>query len=415
MLDIDNPFANYGHIVSGSRFIGRQDYLQRIESRVIRPPGGNLAIVGQRRVGKSSLAHQAVITRRDELLQQRILPIDMIVSTYDSPQQFFCNMVSICFRQLEDQGWAGRPIREAADEVKTRDIEHFDFGLLKEFFDQIQIAHIRIIFVLDEFDAAARYFEGDNQFFDRLRDLSYRGQTTLLILSYNPINVIERKANISSTLVGICDDKTLGMFEESEINDYFDRLTKAGISLTSSDRQQIMTHCGGHPFLHDKVAFELVEIFRHDKQIQVGEALQRSEDVFMREFKHIIEHLRDRGLLEPLMQALFTSPTKVKSAELKEIKRYGLIQESGSGYRAFSNSFQEHLRQEQPVQIEELSPTERRVLYCLTSDMQNKEIAYKLNMGENTVKTHISNIIRKLQVNNRHEAVRRARERKIIE
>lgn len=41
--DLENPFADYGRIVSSERFIGRQADLQAIENRTIRPSApGNM-------------------------------------------------------------------------------------------------------------------------------------------------------------------------------------------------------------------------------------------------------------------------------------------------------------------------------------------------------------------------------------
>src|ERR1700737_4234754 len=105
MIELENPFGDYGNLVHGDRFIGRLDHLREIEARVIRSPGGNMSIVGQRRVRKSSFAFQAVMTRRDSLRPQRILPFRFSLGTYDTPQRFFCDTAASCFRELENLGW----------------------------------------------------------------------------------------------------------------------------------------------------------------------------------------------------------------------------------------------------------------------------------------------------------------------
>jgi DNA-binding CsgD family transcriptional regulator len=414
MLDIDNPFADYGNIVSGSRFIGRLDHIQEIEARVIRPPGGNLAIIGQRRIGKSSLADHAIMARREELLGQRILPVDLSVGIYDSSQQFFCDLVNLCFRNLDHLDWVNRSIREAAAEVRARDVERFNFSEIKAFFSDTSAAGIRIILVLDEFDKTANFFAGDTSFFDRLRDLSYRGQATLVTISRDPVAVIEQKAHITSTLVGTIHSQYLGVFVESEINDHFDRLRKLGIHLTGDHKRRIVNWCGGQPYMHDKLAFELVELYRQDGKIHLDEAFHRAEFTFLHELEVITNHLHDRGLLNLLMEALFAVPPNMKSAGLKELESYGLIRNTGSGYIAFSDTFQEYLRQRLPTMLEDLSNAEQRVLFCLSNDMQNKEIANQLNLSENTIKSHLNSIFRKLKVNTRQEAVRRARERGVV-
>ena len=61
------------------------------------------------------------------------------------------------------------------------------------------------------------------------------------------------------------------------------------------------------------------------------------------------------------------------------------------------------------VMIEPLSPRERAVLRYLPTMMSNQEIAAELFVSVNTVKTHLKSIYRKLDVQDRREAVRRAR------
>ena len=47
---------------------------------------------------------------------------------------------------------------------------------------------------------------------------------------------------------------------------------------------------------------------------------------------------------------------------------------------------------------EELTPTETKILGAVVAGKSNKEIAYDLNISENTVKTHVKNIFDKLRV-----------------
>jgi len=61
-----------------------------------------------------------------------------------------------------------------------------------------------------------------------------------------------------------------------------------------------------------------------------------------------------------------------------------------------------------------LSKREHEVLDCLRKGYCNKDIAGKLFISEKTVKTHLTNIFRKLEVTQRLEAIVRAVEQKII-
>ncbi|MEU9480144.1 LuxR C-terminal-related transcriptional regulator [Streptomyces sp. NPDC048191] len=63
-----------------------------------------------------------------------------------------------------------------------------------------------------------------------------------------------------------------------------------------------------------------------------------------------------------------------------------------------------------PPVVEELSERERDVLRRLAQMMSTQEIAADLYVSVNTVKTHLKSAYRKLAVNRRHDAVRRARD-----
>lgn len=67
-------------------------------------------------------------------------------------------------------------------------------------------------------------------------------------------------------------------------------------------------------------------------------------------------------------------------------------------------------------EIKEDSLTEREleVLRLMADDLSNKEIAKKLFISVNTVKTHIKNIYEKLQVNRRIQAVQKAKENNLL-
>jgi DNA-binding NarL/FixJ family response regulator len=64
--------------------------------------------------------------------------------------------------------------------------------------------------------------------------------------------------------------------------------------------------------------------------------------------------------------------------------------------------------------IEPLSEREREVLVMLAQGIPNKEIAGKLHLAEGTVKNHVSNILGKLQAQNRTQAADVARRRGLV-
>lgn len=57
------------------------------------------------------------------------------------------------------------------------------------------------------------------------------------------------------------------------------------------------------------------------------------------------------------------------------------------------------------VRLQSLTPQQLRVLHMLRQGLLNKQIAFKLGVGETTVKAHVSEILRKLDVISRTQAV----------
>ena len=67
-----------------------------------------------------------------------------------------------------------------------------------------------------------------------------------------------------------------------------------------------------------------------------------------------------------------------------------------------------------PDPLQPLSPREREVLHLIACGHSNRQIGRELAIGEQTVKTHVRSILRKLSASRRTEAVRRARELGLI-
>lgn len=63
---------------------------------------------------------------------------------------------------------------------------------------------------------------------------------------------------------------------------------------------------------------------------------------------------------------------------------------------------------------DELTPQERKILQLIAAGKANKEIAYGLNVSENTVKTHVKNVFEKLGVSDRTSAATLAIKRGLV-
>jgi AAA+ ATPase superfamily predicted ATPase len=348
-LNYENPFADYGNIVRGERFIGRQDSLRVVENRAIRPrEPGNLAIIGDHRIGKSSLVYKAIVERKDELIARRLLPIWVNLATYDQSPIFFRSLVTRCYDELEDLGWLTEPIQGMAERALQDEMSWSEgYGRIQRFFEKIRQADLRVLFILDEFDHARHLFKGDVSGFQGLRELSYRPEwrVTYVTTSRRTIRDIELQTQVISTFDGIFHKHYLAMFDEASIQEYFSRLSSVGLPVDVTLKERIDFYCGGHPYLLEMLGYEMVETFRERQQVDVDGVAQGLEQSFLDQYDRMVDLLREDSSLNKLLQILFGPIVDVQQTDVDELLRYGLIKPTNEGtYLAFSAHFQTYLR-----------------------------------------------------------------------
>jgi DNA-binding NarL/FixJ family response regulator len=66
------------------------------------------------------------------------------------------------------------------------------------------------------------------------------------------------------------------------------------------------------------------------------------------------------------------------------------------------------------AELDQLSQREREVMRLIARGYTYKEVARELALGVRTVETHMSSVLRKLQLSNRHELTRWAHDRRIV-
>jgi len=379
----ENPFIDYGSIAEGDRFIGRRASLQIVESRVILPPEpGNLAIIGLPRIGKSSLAHKAIIERKQELLARKFLPIWINLRSYTHSSSFFYALVKQCMDELRASGWLTTPLQHTAqralqDErpwsegegVERRFIEH---AHIQRFFEKVRQAGVRVIFILDDFDTVSQLFKEDTSGFQKLAELSDRPawRITFVTTSRRTIHEIELQTQATGDRKGaslhrLFHEHFLTMFDEADHQEYFARLATVGLSVTSALKEATDFYCGGHPYLLEILGYEQVKLFAEKQSEDVDAAARTAEPAFERYYDQLLGMLREDGMLDKFIQILFnpedvtcsinrhsTDKSALYSKEVRdEMLRYGLIkptQQDASTtsptYSAFSNRFQAFLR-----------------------------------------------------------------------
>lgn len=347
--DFVNPFSDYGNIVYGERFINRHDSIRAVENRVIRPKDpGNLAIIGDYRIGKSSLVYHSIMERKNDLLQRRRLPIWINLATFDQASRFFRSLVTSSYNELDSLGLLSDEIKAAAERALLEEVSWSEgYGRIQRYFEKIRWANLRILFILDEFDHARHLFKGDISGFQGLRELSYRPEwrVTFITTSRRSLQSIELQTGAISTLDHTFHKHYLGRFGEDALKEFFERLSSVGIIVTPQIKAEFLFYCGGHPYLLDMLGYEVVELFRETGTVNVERAAKGIEQSIIDHYEHMLGVLREDGNLNKILQILFGPVVDAKPIDAEELQRYGLIKLADEGnYVGFSEHFQTYLK-----------------------------------------------------------------------
>lgn len=78
------------------------------------------------------------------------------------------------------------------------------------------------------------------------------------------------------------------------------------------------------------------------------------------------------------------------------------------------DAFAETIPVEDDPELDQLTPREREVLRQIARGYSYKQVARRLSISVKTVESHVSAVLRKLQLSNRHELARWASDRRIV-
>jgi hypothetical protein len=349
MKNITNPFSDKGRIVTGKNFIGRFEGLRTVANTVTElPMPNNLAIIGYPRIGKSSLVKEAIIQKKECLLADDKFAIWVGFSSFSNREAFFKHLVRSSFESLKQSGKADAEIEEKAAEVleKAKDWDDMKYDI-DFYFQTVRSKNYYIIFVLDEFDEARNKFKNNAEAFKMMRELGYdSGQYGIAFVttSRRSIRDIEIQSNVSSTLDGIFGKQYLAMYNEKELDEYYQLYKKIGLQLTDKQKQEIKYYCGGHPYLLASLGFEIVEIFKEGHEVDINTIFKKLQLQFIDYYEQLITVLREDNTFTNLLQILLGPKVNVKPTDIDQLFIYGLIKKGEKYFVGFSQHFHNYLR-----------------------------------------------------------------------
>lgn len=324
---LNNPVADYGGIVYGPRFVGRADEIRQIEQRVLGDIYGNLAIMGLPRIGKSSLAWQAIMTKRDELMKNKTLPIFFQVGSCDSTEAFYKHFVGYVHDELEfmceDERYE-KFSSKIIPELQSAEDKSVIIPLVQKYFKLVKRLGFKIIYILDEFDSVQSIFSVAD--FQTLRELSTKPDTKICIVtcSRKSIQEIESKDGAISNFYGTFSEIRLGMFSDDDLCKYWSRVS-TGYKLTEEYKAYIQFCVGSHPYLLDMCtdySFRNCNFFTNINEV---------EDIRIQlwhQFRTIQDTLANEGLLDKAIQLVLGPAYNVTKLEEERLLKFQFIKKT---------------------------------------------------------------------------------------
>lgn len=317
---LNNPFADYGGIVHGNRFIGREEAIRTINQRVLGTTYGNLAIMGLPRVGKSSLAWHTIMDRKEELLEAQTVPIFLGTGSYNSSDELFTQMVNLLHDELEfDSNHDKYPT------MASRIIEPlkagYDRSLVQKYFKLVKRCGYKTIFIFDEFDSVQSFF--DKADFQFLRELSYNPETRICLVtcSRKSIEDIEVNDGAISNFAGIFSDLRLGMFSEEDAALYWKHFSPYW-EVDERYKNDIAYYTGNHPWLMDMVNCLM---FGQDLAGGVSSRFDGMKLRLMEALDTIVSTINKDHLLDPAIQVVVGPYYNADQRQLEKLLKYEFI------------------------------------------------------------------------------------------
>ncbi len=321
-----NPFADYGSIVRGDRFVGRKKELNTIKQRVLGPNYGNLAIMGLPRIGKSSLAWQGILEKKDDLLRDKTVPVFFQTGSCEDAISFFRQMVSLLDEEMlfvcKDERYLKLGMGLLKSIREENDLIDFTIAIQK-YFKLIKRLGYKVIYVLDEFDSVQSFFTVAN--FQLLRELSYNPETKICLVtcSRKTIQEIEAKNGAISNFYGIFSEIRLGMYDDESLAEYWERVASF-FNPEHEYKERANFFVGRHPFLLD---YFNDFCFQHNLVDDAEEAviLEEIRLNLLNHFSTIQDTLRHEDLLNKAIQLVLGPAYDVTKIEEEKLLKYNFL------------------------------------------------------------------------------------------
>ncbi|MCJ7625236.1 MAG: AAA-like domain-containing protein [Anaerolineaceae bacterium] len=259
-----NPFTFGNPIRDPSRFFGRKDAIRQIVNRLMSSAHESTSIVGERRIGKTSLLNylsnpDAAASLGLSTDRYCLVYIDFQGLTDITPQRFWQRVLRKLANTVADANLA-KEIRTVAK------MESFDIFDLEDMFEIISTKGLTVVLLMDEFEYVTQNSKFKEDFFGGLRALAIHQNLALIPSTRRElVDLCHSEELKGSPFFNIFANVVLRPFSEGEVRELMrGYMVATEIVLSDEDETFIINLAGGYPFFVQMAGNYLVEAKLHE-------------------------------------------------------------------------------------------------------------------------------------------------------
>jgi hypothetical protein len=254
-----NPFTFGNPIRDPVRFYGRKGDIRQIVNRLLSSAHESTSIVGERRIGKTSLLHHL---SNPDVAANLGLPeneyclvyIDFQGLTDITPQRFWQRILHKMSRSICEPS-----LVPSIDELQKR--ENFDLFDLEDLFEEINHKGLTVVLFMDEFEYVTQNPNFGADFFGGLRALAIHYDLALITATRRELVDLCHSEEIKgSPFFNIFANVVLKPFTMAEIHELIDGYVEGELFVFTPDENEFVLRLGGgHPFFVQIAGYYIVD------------------------------------------------------------------------------------------------------------------------------------------------------------
>ena len=344
-MALKNPYTMKGMLpIDSEMFFGREKEMRRIEDMLTGVTPQCVSIIGERRIGKSSLAWRVFHkVKKEENTLAVFLDCGGLAEECKSKEQFF-QRLNKCF--LEDNPGVEEPGKSFFE----------DYSTFKNFTRSSGRKGKKTIIFLDEFEHLPDNGFADDTFFSNLRSMANnpKNLSAFVTISKTPLKELTHDSIQASTFWNIFNNKIIGLLDHRDITELRRcGFTRKKFSLTGEETGKIHYYANDFAFFN-----QVVCAFIWDAKMD-GDDLDW--DRLETEIYEYYEKMW-QGRSKEEQKLLKSLKSKDNNILLKEIRTRGIVRKEKEYYLPFSDYFSHLIKDTLEIERESFGDKAGKVL-----------------------------------------------------